>query len=216
MKNFYLVISQLVFAVFTISQLAAQCPTTYQPVCGTDGKTYLNACYAETAGVKFYTEGICYADCVEPSRMLPNASCALTFSPVYGCNGVLYLNECEARKHGVVSWTPTGAGFSLSKYGQCVVQQYVYPPSQGVAVANGQVALNCPAPSDPVCGCNGITYRNACTAEALGVLEYTKGPCNDPCIDPSKISSEDANLCAKVYDPVCGCNGMNYINNCFA
>lgn len=29
----------------------------------------------------------------------------------------------------------------------------------------------------PVCGCNGKTYGNACAAESVGILIYTKGPC---------------------------------------
>jgi len=29
----------------------------------------------------------------------------------------------------------------------------------------------------PVCGCNGITYGNACAAESLGITKYTQGEC---------------------------------------
>ena len=37
---------------------------------------------------------------------------------------------------------------------------------------------------------------------------------NDNCIDDSKISN-DYN-CDEVYEPVCGCNGINYSNVCYA
>ncbi len=30
---------------------------------------------------------------------------------------------------------------------------------------------------DPVCGCNDVTYGNACEASAAGVLKFTKGAC---------------------------------------
>ena len=29
----------------------------------------------------------------------------------------------------------------------------------------------------PVCGCNGVTYGNDCTAEASGIKLWTKGSC---------------------------------------
>jgi Kazal-type serine protease inhibitor domain len=35
------------------------CLDVYRPVCGCNGVTYSNACYANIAGVKSYTEGTC-------------------------------------------------------------------------------------------------------------------------------------------------------------
>ncbi|MCT4622604.1 MAG: Kazal-type serine protease inhibitor domain-containing protein [Schleiferiaceae bacterium] len=30
---------------------------------------------------------------------------------------------------------------------------------------------------DPVCGCNNVTYSNACQAECVGIDDYTPGEC---------------------------------------
>lgn len=35
------------------------CITVFDPVCGCDGKTYSNKCFAKLEGIKKYTEGEC-------------------------------------------------------------------------------------------------------------------------------------------------------------
>ena len=35
----------------------------------------------------------------------------------------------------------------------------------------------CTKQYDPVCGCNDVTYGNACMAECSSITEYTRGEC---------------------------------------
>lgn len=38
-------------------------------------------------------------------------------------------------------------------------------------------AVVCELSEEPVCGCNGKTYTNACLAGASGAMSWTDGPC---------------------------------------
>ncbi|MEO0340366.1 MAG: Kazal-type serine protease inhibitor domain-containing protein [Bacteroidota bacterium] len=37
----------------------------------------------------------------------------------------------------------------------------------------------CTMDYNPVCGCNGKTYSNACMAKVSGILKWEKGTCED-------------------------------------
>ena len=39
--------------------------------------------------------------------------------------------------------------------------------------------MACTMDWNPVCGCNGVTYSNACSANAAGVPHFTDGACEE-------------------------------------
>ena len=95
----------------------------------------------------------------------------------------------------------------------------------------------------PVCGCDGNTYSNPCTANARGVAVASEGACGgaecggplDVVCAPGQycrhsvdnqcgstgasgicVGLEDPNECPRLDAPVCGCDGQTYPNRCRA
>jgi hypothetical protein len=141
------------------------------PVCGTNGKTYSNSCYADKDGIKVVSNGACPTITITPPPECTSTS---------GCDD---KNSCT--QNACVN-------------GKCVYTQYnacgtsEYSCTDGIDNdRNGSIdcadsacsSLSFCAPvstcddSEPVCGRDGITYTSECVAEAKGVMVDSYGKC---------------------------------------
>ncbi|CAH1639308.1 unnamed protein product [Spodoptera littoralis] len=228
----------------SFSALADPCGCTiskenFDPICGSDGGTYLNECFLECektishTDIKVNHKGVCQPD----SR----CSCHARYEPVCATNGVTYSNECVLECN-----RKKDSSISINHKGEC--------PGGGHSRLISRTVLKtctCNPASGPICATNGITYPNYCVmrcdSEALddksidfdhwGVCISTsreqqnyKDPknCkgkqsngNDNRDDPNEHvnmkepqDSKGRCTCAAVHKPVCATDHNTYANVC--
>lgn len=180
--------------VEVIAECTCCCDGVLEPVCGADLRTYVNSCEARCAGVHVIGRGECTGTrCGGPDAVQCEAGFFCEVQP--GCEDPAAFGVCDE--------TPQG----------------------------------CPRIWDPVCGCDGQTYSNDCERRAAGVSLRHPGECrppvadcrtNDDCgprevclhapgqCDEIGICERRPEACIQIYDPVCGCDGRTYGNQCEA
>ncbi len=201
--------------------MPSTCTKDYSPVCGCDGRTYVNICVAHSHGISPRKSGPCAEDGAVGA---PDGSCG---------------------PGGATATCPSG---QFCRYAE--VQYCGEAPDSGPGECT-EKPTTCTKEWAPVCGCDGRNFSNDCVSYSHGVAIRHRGLCQDAAQAPTgavgaKCGVEGAARCATglfcqypptaqcgagnrpgkckprpqactaQYDPVCGCDAKTYANACSA
>uniref|UniRef100_A0A914GTX2 Kazal-like domain-containing protein n=1 Tax=Globodera rostochiensis TaxID=31243 RepID=A0A914GTX2_GLORO len=214
------------------------CNEKYDPVCGSDKRTYRNACHLErrnATGTLTATQRRWPADATVPSgesdgwtplkllyagECCPTVDCPSEYAPICDSEGRTHLNLCEFGYQRCLAERMRARNVTIAFYGLCPESNCPRGP--------------CPGLFEPVCATNGKNYLSLCeldrtvcvlrnagggTAIAQNGVELTDsvggslgldyiGECCESSVDCSDL------LGVNYFQPLCDSRGITHADEC--
>ncbi len=148
-------------------------------------------------------------------------ACAAVYEPVCGCDGNDYGNACTANSAGVDVAADGECATACAADSDCAAgESCVAGVCEASAIcaadsdcARGELCVDGACTSDPTGATCGARSMYMCPAGYFCDWDLA-GMCGRA--DATGTCQETPQFCADIYDPVCGCDGMTYSNECEA
>jgi hypothetical protein len=199
-------------------------------VCGDDGTSYLNKCWAECSGAKVAHDGACHklAEDVAAGENIP-CPCTKERAIVCGADGHSYTNACWAAcaQTDVVHQGPCSRALELPPCA-CTTERALVCGADGHSYTNAcwascsgtsvahdgackkaTTACDCSKERAIVCGDDGHSYLNKCWAECSGAEVAHDGACQKTALPVNADCG-----CHGWSRILCGADGKMYANEC--
>lgn len=149
-------------------------------LCGCDGQTYATVCDAARIGIRIAAPSACGTSVDQRGDLTPIIGCAHGQCPAgrYCCaiTNLCLPDSCV----DCCRIPPVGAVTTCRSNSDCPSASFYCAANTcegvgGCVVRGSQV--DCDGVSEPVCGCDGRTYVNACLARVAGIRVSRSGAC---------------------------------------